>query len=71
MLCAYTRQIVIFVQFRLLARIIGRICDAEKWGYLYYSGDASTKHRDIAVKRFRDDKDARILISGLKCGGLG
>lgn len=64
-------QVVIYVQFRTLARIIGRICNGEGWGFLYLTGDSSLEHRDRAIKRFRDDDDAKILIAGLKCGGLG
>ncbi|KAH6718269.1 SNF2 family N-terminal domain-containing protein [Leptodontidium sp. MPI-SDFR-AT-0119] len=64
-------KVVIYVQFRTLARIIGRICNGEGWGFLYLTGDSSLEHRDRAIKRFRDDDDAKILIAGLKCGGLG
>ncbi len=64
-------QIVIYVQFRQFARIIGRICNAEKWGFLYLTGDTSIEHRAKAIKRFRDDEDVKILVAGLKCGGLG
>jgi hypothetical protein len=59
------------VQFRLLARIIGRICELEKWGFLYLTGDASLDHRNRVVKKFRKDGDIRVLIAGLKCGGIG
>ncbi|KAH8678935.1 SNF2 family N-terminal domain-containing protein [Tricladium varicosporioides] len=64
-------KVVIYVQFRLLARIIGRICAGEKWGFLYLSGDCSLEHRSKAVKMFRDNPDIQIMIAGLKCGGLG
>lgn len=62
---------VIYVQFRTLARIVGRICNAEEWGFLYLTGDSSLEHRQKAIKRFRDDESAKILVAGLKCGGLG
>lgn len=64
-------QVVIYVQFRTLARIVGRICNAEGWGFLYLTGDSSLEHRQKAIKRFRDDENAKILVAGLKCGGLG
>ncbi|KAH7309256.1 SNF2 family N-terminal domain-containing protein [Rhexocercosporidium sp. MPI-PUGE-AT-0058] len=64
-------KVVIYVQFRTLARIVGRICNGEGWGFLYLTGDSSLEHRDRAIKRFRDDDDVKILIAGLKCGGLG
>ncbi|KAG4442544.1 hypothetical protein IFR05_001956 [Cadophora sp. M221] len=64
-------KVVIYVQFRTLARIVGRICKGEGWGFLYLTGDSSLEHRDRAIKRFREDDEAKILIAGLKCGGLG
>lgn len=67
----FTYQVVIYVQFRLLARIIGRMCKAENWGILYLTGDASLEHRGKVVKEFRTNDDVQILIAGLKCGGLG
>lgn len=64
-------KVVIYVQFRTLARIIGRMCAAEGWGFLYLTGDASLEHRTKAVKEFRIQDNIQILIAGLKCGGLG
>jgi SNF2 family DNA or RNA helicase len=64
-------QVVIYAQFHLLCKIVGRICDSEKWGFLYLTGDCSLEHRSEVVKKFRDDPNVKILISGLKCGGLG
>ncbi|KAI9051714.1 hypothetical protein LZ554_004754 [Drepanopeziza brunnea f. sp. 'monogermtubi'] len=64
-------KVVIYVQFRTLARIVGRICESEGWGFLYLTGDSSLEHRTRAIKHFRDNDEAKILIAGLKCGGLG
>ncbi|ESZ97694.1 hypothetical protein SBOR_1881 [Sclerotinia borealis F-4128] len=64
-------KVVIYVQFRTLARIIGRMCAAEGWGFLYLTGDASLEHRGKAIREFRTNDDIQILIAGLKCGGLG
>ncbi|TAQ90570.1 hypothetical protein B7494_g1097 [Chlorociboria aeruginascens] len=68
---APTDKVVIYVQFRTLARIIGRMCKRERWGFLYMTGDSSLEHRTKASRKFRDDPDIKILIAGLKCGGLG
>ncbi|QSZ30260.1 hypothetical protein DSL72_004782 [Monilinia vaccinii-corymbosi] len=64
-------KVVIYVQFRTLARIIGRMCAAEGWGFLYLTGDASFEHRSKAIREFRNKDKIQILIAGLKCGGLG
>ena len=62
---------MIYVQFRLLAQIVGRICETEDWGFVYLTGDSSLEHRSKVVKEFRDNQNVKILIAGLKCGGLG
>jgi SNF2 family DNA or RNA helicase len=59
------------VQFRQLARIVGRICNSESWPFLYLTGDRNLDDRSRVIGRFRDDKSIKILIAGLKCGGLG
>lgn len=59
------------MQFRLLARIVGRICEAENWGFLYLTGDSSLEHRAKAIRQFRSDPEIKILVAGLKCGGQG
>ncbi|RDL39913.1 uncharacterized protein BP5553_04253 [Venustampulla echinocandica] len=64
-------KVVIYVQFRTLARIVGRMCKQEGWNFLYLSGDCTLDHRSKALKMFRDDPEVPILIAGLKCGGLG
>jgi hypothetical protein len=62
---------VIYAQFRLLIRIIGRMCKKENWKFVYLTGDTSLDHRTEAVNVFRDKEDVKILIAGLRCGGLG
>ncbi|KAE8441985.1 hypothetical protein EG329_004111 [Mollisiaceae sp. DMI_Dod_QoI] len=64
-------KVVVYVQFRTLARIIGRICESEGWGFLYLTGDSSLEHRTKVIRKFRDDSNIKILVAGLKCGGLG
>lgn len=59
------------MQFRLLAKIIGRICHSENWGFLYLTGECSLDHRSKVIKMFREDSEVKVLIAGLKCGGLG
>ncbi|KAL3423956.1 SNF2 superfamily protein [Phlyctema vagabunda] len=66
-----SQKIVIFTQFRLLARIVGRIAEEEHWDYLYYTGDARDDHRTKVVKLFHSEPNIKILIAGLKCGGQG
>jgi SNF2 family DNA or RNA helicase len=64
-------KVVVYVQFRLVARIIGRMCKKENWKFVYLTGDATLEHRANAISMFREKDDVRILIAGLRCGGLG
>lgn len=69
--CRLVKQVVIYVQFRALARIVGRICRSEDWVFLYLTGDRTLEDRSKVITKFRDDGAIKILIAGLKCGGLG
>lgn len=68
---APTDKIVIFTQFTLMARIIGRICRQEKWPFVYFTGDMSIRQRGDAVQLFNTNPNTKIMIAGLKCGGMG
>ena len=47
------------------------MCKKEGWKFVYLTGDTLPDHRTNAVRLFRDREDVKILIAGLKCGGLG
>jgi Helicase conserved C-terminal domain len=47
------------------------MCKKEGWKFVYLTGDTLSDHRTNAVRLFRDKEDVKILIAGLKCGGLG
>ncbi|KAG9232866.1 SNF2 family N-terminal domain-containing protein [Amylocarpus encephaloides] len=64
-------KVVVFVQFKLLARIIGRLCNEEGWPFLYFTSDIDLEQRSRSVEIFKSDPSVRILLSGLKCGGVG
>lgn len=64
-------QVVIYCQFRQLQRIIGRMCNQEKWSFVYYTGDITHEHRTKVEDEFKHNPEIMIMIAGLKCGGLG
>ena len=64
-------KVIIFVQWKLMARILGRMLNAENHGFVYYTGDMNKQARVEAVKVFHDNPRVKILIAGLKCGGQG
>ncbi|KAI9877522.1 MAG: hypothetical protein M1830_003663 [Pleopsidium flavum] len=65
-------KIVVFTQFRLMARIIAKICEGEGWPCVLYTGDMNQQARYKVVQRFgAQDSEIKIMIAGLRCGGQG
>ncbi|KAK2766795.1 hypothetical protein FQN54_006109 [Arachnomyces sp. PD_36] len=64
-------KVVIFTQFLGMARILEFMCETKTWGYVTLTGKMPIAAREIAMKRFREDLDTRIMISSLRCGGTG
>ncbi|RYP62643.1 hypothetical protein DL771_009636 [Monosporascus sp. 5C6A] len=62
-------KIIIFTQFTLCAKILGRMLSSENIKFLYYNGDMTMKERDKAVKEFERLKSNKVMIVGLRCGG--
>ncbi|KAH7336328.1 P-loop containing nucleoside triphosphate hydrolase protein [Rhexocercosporidium sp. MPI-PUGE-AT-0058] len=62
---------IIFTQFRHFQVMIGCMLEKEKIKFLYFSGDMTAKQREKAITQFRDDPTIKVMIAGLKCGGLG
>ncbi|KAK7981537.1 Helicase-like transcription factor [Apiospora saccharicola] len=62
-------KIIIFTQFVQLGQILGRMLQAEGIQFLYYFGEMSKVQKDTAVKTFRTEKSAKVMIVSLKCGG--
>ncbi|KAI9790308.1 MAG: hypothetical protein M1833_001967 [Piccolia ochrophora] len=66
-----TDKIVVFTQFHLMAHILGRICTDEGWRFVYLLGDMKPRERTDASMTFEANPEIRIMIAGLKCGGIG
>ncbi|KAK8249972.1 SNF2 family N-terminal domain-containing protein [Phyllosticta capitalensis] len=64
-------KIIIYTQFLGMIRILSKVCNQEGWGFVEYHGKMSLAQRDAAIDRFRDDKEAKILLASIKCGGIG
>ncbi|RYP51211.1 hypothetical protein DL768_003417 [Monosporascus sp. mg162] len=62
-------KIIIFTQFTLCARILGRMLSSETIKFLYYNGDMTIKERDKAVQAFWEHKPIKVMIVSLRCGG--
>ncbi|CAG8961207.1 hypothetical protein HYFRA_00013263 [Hymenoscyphus fraxineus] len=64
-------KVVIFTQWRAFAALIGRTLNEDKIKFVYYTGDKTAGKRDVAVKEFENRRDIKVMICGLKCGGVG
>ncbi|RYP34026.1 hypothetical protein DL767_004468 [Monosporascus sp. MG133] len=62
-------KIIIFTQFTLCAKILGRMLSSGKIKFLYYNGDMTIKERDKAVQAFERLKAIKVMIVSLRCGG--
>ncbi|KAA6409187.1 MAG: hypothetical protein FRX48_06740 [Lasallia pustulata] len=64
-------KIVIFSQFQMMITIIARICQHRGWDYGTYHGKMTHGARETAIRDFKNIESKRILIMGLKAGGIG
>ncbi|KAF7895092.1 hypothetical protein EAF00_006906 [Botryotinia globosa] len=64
-------KIIIYTQWKMVSTIIGRMLEKEKIDFLYYSGDMPRETRTTTIELFEMNPKIKILVSGLKCGGVG
>jgi SNF2 family DNA or RNA helicase len=50
---------------------VGEYCDNGSTCLLVVYGDRTPKNRTKSVNRFETDPDVNVMVSGLKCGGVG
>ncbi|KAJ6444948.1 putative ATP-dependent helicase [Purpureocillium lavendulum] len=64
-------KIVVFLQFRIPAKVLGYMLDLAglRENFLYYFGSMTTDQRAKALKGFKEDPTKKILVASLKCGG--
>lgn len=62
-------KIIIFVEWNLTARILGRMLEAKGIQFLYYWGEKmTTKSRCKALETFEKTPSIKVLISSVSCG---
>ena len=64
-------KIIIFSQFVRALDLVEKICDQEGWLCARYQGDMSLDQREASLRTFEDDDDIPIMLTSLKCGGVG
>ncbi|KAH0434165.1 hypothetical protein CcaCcLH18_05489 [Colletotrichum camelliae] len=62
-------KIIIFSQFHVVMKIVGRILEGEGIKFSYLSGRQNTEQREKAVKDFQESKDIKVMIISLRAGG--
>ena len=65
------KKIIIFSQFHMIMQVLEKVCQKKNWKYCTYHGKMSHQARDQAIKEFTEDGDMKIMVSSLKCGGVG
>ncbi|KAB5535381.1 SNF2 family N-terminal domain-containing protein [Coniochaeta sp. 2T2.1] len=64
-------KIIVFTQWVMVGRILGRVLQQEKIPFLYYFGDMTRSEKEDNVKAFHALDNVKVLIASLKCGGQG
>ncbi|KAK1447269.1 SNF2 family domain-containing protein [Colletotrichum melonis] len=62
-------KIIIFSQFNVVMKLIGRLLEAEKIDFAYLSGKQNTEQRNRAVDEFQNGDKIKVLIVSLRAGG--
>ncbi|KAI0593647.1 P-loop containing nucleoside triphosphate hydrolase protein [Biscogniauxia sp. FL1348] len=63
-------KIIIFTDFKMTGAILGRMLQAQGIHFLYFYGDMVAKQKHNAIQAFHDQKEVKVLIASLKCGGV-
>ncbi|KAK2031315.1 hypothetical protein LX32DRAFT_661905 [Colletotrichum zoysiae] len=62
-------KIIIFSQFNVVMKIIGRILESEGICFAYLSGKQNTEQRNKAVDEFQNGNKVKVLVVSLRAGG--
>ncbi|KAF6822526.1 SNF2 family domain-containing protein [Colletotrichum plurivorum] len=63
-------KIIIFSQFDVVMKIVGRMLEAEGIQFAYLSGKMTADARTKAVKEFEKGDEVRVLVASLRAGGM-
>ncbi|PYH77327.1 hypothetical protein BO82DRAFT_423791 [Aspergillus uvarum CBS 121591] len=65
-------KIVIFTQFLDFIRILGKMCQREKWPATSLTGKMNLAKREASMEQFSDvNGNTKIMLASLKAGGIG
>lgn len=66
-----SEKIIIYTQYLDMVRLLGKVCNAEGWNYVQFTGKMSLTSREKVLNQFTKDKTICIMICSLKAGGIG
>lgn len=64
-------KIIVFTQWVMVARILGRVLEQEKIDFLYFFGEMSREEKEDNLNVYRELDNVKVLVASLKCGGQG
>jgi len=64
-------KIIIFSQFVKALDLVEKVCDMEGWPCTRYHGEMTLEQRETSLRSFEDNDDIPIMLTSLKCGGVG
>ncbi|KAJ3579204.1 hypothetical protein NPX13_g1368 [Xylaria arbuscula] len=63
-------KIIIFVEFKTTAAVLGRMLDAEGIPFLYFFGDMTSTEKHQAIRAFHEKEEITVMIASLKCASV-
>jgi DNA repair protein RAD16 len=64
-------KVVVFSQWTSMLDIIESHLQGFNFQYVRLDGSQSLRERDEVIKRFKKEKDIKVFLISLKCGGVG
>lgn len=64
-------KIIIFTQWVMMGKILGRSLQDKDINFVYNFGEMSVTERDRNLRTFENEKNVKIIIMGFKCGSQG
>ncbi|KAI8624296.1 P-loop containing nucleoside triphosphate hydrolase protein [Xylariaceae sp. FL1651] len=64
-------QIVVFMEWNMSAKILGRMLDQLEVQYVYYWGDMTSKARNKSLENFKSDPKIKVMITSVGAGNVG
>ncbi|RMZ75653.1 hypothetical protein DV737_g5173, partial [Chaetothyriales sp. CBS 132003] len=64
-------KVLVFSQFRGVLKAFSTICSENHWNHQVFHGEMSMEARNRAIETFTADRSCKVLLAGMKSGGVG